>query len=62
MVGGVIADFYHAEDRNWAMAVFAGGAIGGTGLGPLVSGFVSKTLGIIPTETYETYAYYTLQF
>lgn len=31
MIGGVIADFYSAEDRNWAMAIFAGGAIFGTG-------------------------------
>jgi MFS family permease len=22
MVGGVISDFYHAKDRNWAMALF----------------------------------------
>ena len=35
MVGGVISDYYEAKDRNWAMAIFAGGAIGGTGLGPL---------------------------
>jgi multidrug resistance protein len=42
MIGGVLSDFYHAEDRNWAMAVFAGGAIGGTGLGPLVSGFIAQ--------------------
>ena len=42
MIGGVISDFYHAEDRNWAMAVFAGGAIGGTGLGPLCSGFIAQ--------------------
>lgn len=42
MIGGVISDYYHAADRNWAMAVFAGGAIGGTGLGPLVSGFIAQ--------------------
>lgn len=42
MTGGVIADFYHAKDRNWAMAVFSGGAIFGTGLGPLVSGFIAQ--------------------
>ena len=42
MVGGVIADFYEAKDRNWAMALFAGGAIFGTGLGPVVSGFIAQ--------------------
>ncbi len=42
MVGGVISDYYHAKDRNWAMALFAGGAIGGTGLGPLCSGFLAQ--------------------
>jgi multidrug resistance protein len=42
MVGGVIADFYHREDRNWAMALFTGGAMSGTGLGPLVSGFIAQ--------------------
>ncbi|KAK5162979.1 uncharacterized protein LTR77_011034 [Saxophila tyrrhenica] len=42
MVGGVISDYYHAEDRNWAMALFSGGAISGTGLGPLVSGFIGE--------------------
>lgn len=42
MVGGVISDYYHAADRNWAMAMFAGGAIGGTGLGPLCSGFIAQ--------------------
>lgn len=42
MIGGVISDYYHAEDRNWAMTVFAMGAIGGTGLGPLCSGFIAQ--------------------
>ncbi|KAK3711716.1 hypothetical protein LTR37_009493 [Vermiconidia calcicola] len=44
MVGGVISDYYHAADRNWAMALFTGGAIFGTGLGPLVSGFIAQHL------------------
>ncbi len=42
MVGGVISDYYHAEDRNWAMTLFTMGAIGGSGLGPLVSGFIGQ--------------------
>lgn len=37
MVGGVISDIYHAEDRNTPMALFAGAALFGTGLGPLIS-------------------------
>ena len=41
MVGGVVSDIYHAEDRNTAMALFSGAALFGTGLGPLVSSFVA---------------------
>lgn len=41
MVGGVVSDLYHAEDRNTAMALFSGAALFGTGLGPLVSGFIA---------------------
>lgn len=37
MVGGIIADIYRINDRNTAMAIFAGAAFFGTGLGPLVS-------------------------
>ncbi|KAK5111103.1 hypothetical protein LTR62_005302 [Meristemomyces frigidus] len=44
MVGGVVSDIYAAKDRNTAMALFAGGAILGTGLGPLVSGFIAQNL------------------
>ncbi len=44
MVGGVIADFYEAKDRNWALSIFTGGAIFGTGLGPLCSGFIAQHL------------------
>lgn len=40
MVGGVVSDIYHAEDRNTAMALFSGAALFGTGLGPLCSGFI----------------------
>ncbi|TVY51282.1 Efflux pump atB [Lachnellula cervina] len=40
MVGGVVSDLYHAENRNTPMALFSGGVLFGTGLGPLVSGFI----------------------
>jgi multidrug resistance protein len=42
MVGGVVSDLYHAEERNTPMALFSGGVIFGTGLGPLVSGFIAQ--------------------
>ncbi|OWP04065.1 MFS multidrug transporter [Marssonina coronariae] len=42
MVGGVVSDMYHAEQRNTPMALFSGAALFGTGLGPLVSGFVAQ--------------------
>lgn len=42
MVGGVVSDIYHAEDRNTPMALFSGAALFGTGLGPLVSGFIAQ--------------------
>jgi len=42
MVGGVVSDLYHAEDRNTPMALFSGGVLFGTGLGPLVSGFIAQ--------------------
>lgn len=41
MVGGVISDTYHAEDRNTPMAWYSGAVLFGTGLGPVVSGFIS---------------------
>ncbi|PQE18016.1 hypothetical protein CJF31_00007828 [Rutstroemia sp. NJR-2017a BVV2] len=41
MVGGIISDIYHKEDRNTPMALFSGGVLFGTGLGPLVSGFIT---------------------
>ncbi|KAH8719347.1 major facilitator superfamily domain-containing protein [Phaeosphaeriaceae sp. PMI808] len=43
MVGGLVADIYRAEDRNTPMALFSGGALFGTGLGPLVCGFVAQS-------------------
>jgi MFS family permease len=39
---GVVSDLYHAHDRNTPMALFSGGALFGTGLGPLVSGFIAQ--------------------
>jgi multidrug resistance protein len=42
MVGGVVSDIYRAEDRNTPMALFSGGALFGTGFGPMVSGFVAQ--------------------
>ncbi|KAL8868719.1 MAG: hypothetical protein Q9174_004803 [Haloplaca sp. 1 TL-2023] len=44
MVGGVVSDIYHTEDRNKPMALFAGAALFGTGLGPLCSGFIAQHL------------------
>ncbi|KAL5115943.1 hypothetical protein ACEQ8H_006165 [Pleosporales sp. CAS-2024a] len=44
MVGGVVADIYHAQDRNTPMALFSGGALFGTGFGPLISGFVAQNI------------------
>lgn len=40
MVGGVISDIYHAEDRNTPMVLFSAAALFGTGLAPLLSGAV----------------------
>ena len=42
IVGGVVSDIYHSQDRNWAMALFAGAALASTGLGPLVCGFIAQ--------------------
>lgn len=44
MVGGVVSDIYHAQDRNKPMALFSGAALFGTGLGPLVCGFIAQDL------------------
>jgi multidrug resistance protein len=44
MVGGVVSDIYHAEDRNTPMALFSGGALFGTGFGPFISGFVAQNV------------------
>ncbi len=42
MVGGVVADIYHTQDRNTPMALFSGAALLGTGLGPMCSGFIAQ--------------------
>jgi multidrug resistance protein len=42
MVGGVVSDLYHAHNRNTPMALFSGGALIGTGLGPMVSAFIAQ--------------------
>ena len=44
MVGGVISDIYHSEVRNTPMALYSGAALAGTGLGPVVSGFIAEHL------------------
>ncbi|KAF3045571.1 hypothetical protein E8E12_010027 [Didymella heteroderae] len=44
MVGGVVSDIYHADNRNTPMALFSGAALFGTGWGPLVSGFIAQNL------------------
>ena len=40
MVGGVISDIFHAEDRNTPMALFSGAALFGTGLAPMISSVI----------------------
>jgi MFS family permease len=42
MVGGIIADIYMPKNRNTPMALFSVAAIFGTGLGPLVCGFIAE--------------------
>ena len=42
MVGGILADIYHTSERNTPMVIFVGTTLGGTGLGPLVSGYVAQ--------------------
>lgn len=44
MVGGVVSDIYHTEDRNTPMALFSGAALFGTGLGPVCSGFIAQNV------------------
>ncbi|KAH0840784.1 MFS multidrug transporter [Fonsecaea pedrosoi] len=42
MVGGILADIWVTADRNGPMVLFTGATLFGTGLGPLVSGFVAQ--------------------
>ena len=44
LVGGMVGDIYQSGDRNKPMALFAGAALMGTGLGPLCSGFIAQHL------------------
>lgn len=44
MVGGVVSDIYHSRERNTPMALYSGSALAGTGLGPMVSGFIAEHL------------------
>ncbi|KAF2132141.1 MFS general substrate transporter [Dothidotthia symphoricarpi CBS 119687] len=44
LVGGVVADIYHAEERNKPMTLFSGAALFGTGCGPMISGFVAQNV------------------
>ncbi|GKT56246.1 MFS multidrug transporter [Colletotrichum tofieldiae] len=44
MIGGMISDVYGPNERNTPMAVFSGSALFGTGLGPLICGFVIQYL------------------
>lgn len=52
MVGGVISDIYHTQDRNTPMALFSGAALFGTGLAPLLA-------GVIVTHTTWRWIYYS---
>ncbi|CAK7241299.1 MAG: hypothetical protein STHCBS139747_002759 [Sporothrix thermara] len=44
MVGGVIADMWHAEGRNTPMTLFSGSVLFATGCGPLVSASITQRL------------------
>lgn len=44
MVGGILADIWETSERNTAMTLFTGATLFGTGLGPLVSGFVAQNV------------------
>lgn len=44
MVGGILADIWVSSERNTPMVLFTGATMFGTGLGPLVSGFVAQRL------------------
>ncbi|KAJ7173520.1 MFS polyamine transporter [Mycena filopes] len=40
MVGGTLADIWKPQERGLPMAIFSAAALGGTGLGPVVSGWI----------------------
>ncbi|KAG7444518.1 MFS polyamine transporter [Guyanagaster necrorhizus] len=40
MVGGTIADIWVPEDRGLPMTIFTAAAIGGTGVGPIIAGWI----------------------
>ncbi|PWW80113.1 MFS general substrate transporter [Tuber magnatum] len=40
MIGGIISDIFHAQDRGFPMALFAMFGLAFTGVGPLVSGVI----------------------
>lgn len=42
MVGGILADVWVTSERNTPMVLFTGATLLGTGLGPLVSGYVTE--------------------
>jgi len=44
MVGGILADIWISSERNTPMVLFTGATLFGTGLGPLVSGFIAQRL------------------
>ncbi|ODM23091.1 hypothetical protein SI65_00680 [Aspergillus cristatus] len=42
MLGGIVADIYPAQKRNALMTCFSSAALFGTGLGPLICGFIAE--------------------
>ncbi|KAI5481154.1 Major Facilitator Superfamily protein [Pseudohyphozyma bogoriensis] len=45
IVGGTLADLFRASDRGPAMALFGLSTFSGTGLGPVMMGYVAQNLG-----------------
>ncbi|KAL9115320.1 MAG: hypothetical protein Q9227_000641 [Pyrenula ochraceoflavens] len=45
MVGGILSDVYETRERNTPMALYSGTVLLGTGLGPLMSGFIVEGVG-----------------
>ncbi|KAL1857983.1 hypothetical protein Plec18170_003207 [Paecilomyces lecythidis] len=42
MVGGIVADIYHARNRNTPMVIFSGATLFGMGLGPIICGLIAR--------------------